>query len=57
MQEQVFGQALWPLGDPCWSSPFLKDSTLWKASTVEQFVENCSQWEGPTMENFRHKLL
>ncbi|KAK4828876.1 hypothetical protein QYF61_001004 [Mycteria americana] len=39
-----------PVGDPCWSSLFLKNCTLWKGPTLEQFVKNCSLWEGPTME-------
>ncbi|OPJ66951.1 hypothetical protein AV530_016904 [Patagioenas fasciata monilis] len=26
-------------GDPCWSSLFLKDWTLWKGTMLEQFVE------------------
>ena len=57
MKEQVFGQDLWPLGDPHRSSPFLKDCTLSKGFTMEQFVENGRQWEGPTMENFRNRVL
>jgi len=40
MKVQVFWQALWPVGDPCWNSLFLKDCTLWKGSTLQQFVEN-----------------
>ena len=39
------------MGDPCWSSLLLKDCTLWKGPTLEQFVENCcSLWEGLTLE-------
>jgi len=26
------------MGDPCWSSLFLKDDTPWKGSTLEQSV-------------------
>jgi len=41
-----------PVGDPCWSSPFLKHFTPWKGPTLEQFVKSCSPWEGPTLEKF-----
>ncbi|KAK4810959.1 hypothetical protein QYF61_013367 [Mycteria americana] len=50
-------QDLWPLQDPCWSSPFLKDCTPWKGPMLEQFVKNCSPWEGPTLENFVEDCL
>jgi len=56
-EEKPMQQDLRPVGDPRWSSPFLKDCTLWKGFMLEQFVENCSHWEGPTMENFRNRVL
>jgi len=35
------------MGDPHWSSLFLKDCTLWEGPTLEQFMEDCVLWEGP----------
>ncbi|GAB0192656.1 zinc finger and BTB domain-containing protein 5 [Grus japonensis] len=46
MQEQVFWQDLLPVGDPCWSSLFLKDCTLWEECMLEQFVKDGVLWEG-----------
>ena len=46
------GRTCDPVGDPRWSSLFLKDCTLWKGPTLEQFVKNCSPWEGLTSEKF-----
>jgi len=46
------GRASDTVGDPCWSSLFLKDCTPWKESMLEQFVKNCSLWEGLLSENF-----
>ena len=40
------------MGDPRWSSLFLKDCTPRKGSTLEQFMKNCSLWEGPMLEKF-----
>ena len=40
------------MGDPRWSSLFLKDCTPWKGPMLEQFVKNCSPWEGLTLEKF-----
>ncbi|KAK4828799.1 hypothetical protein QYF61_000856 [Mycteria americana] len=40
------------MGDPCWSSLFLKDCAPWKGPILEQFVKNFSLWEGPTLEKF-----
>ena len=37
-QEQVFSQDLWPLGDPRWSSLFLKDCNPWEGPMLEQFL-------------------
>lgn len=39
------------VGDPCWSSLFLKDYTPWKGPTLEQFLENFSPWERSILEN------
>ena len=44
------GRTCDPMGDPRWSSLFLKDCTPWKGPTLEQFVKNCSPWEGLTLE-------
>jgi len=33
------------MGDPCWSSLFLKDCTPWKGLMLEQFMEDCLPWE------------
>ncbi|KAJ7402343.1 hypothetical protein BTVI_87375 [Pitangus sulphuratus] len=52
--EQVYCE---PMGDPNWSSLFLKDCTTWKGPTLEQFVKNCSLWEGLTLENFMEESL
>ncbi|GAB0208729.1 zinc finger and BTB domain-containing protein 5 [Grus japonensis] len=45
------------VGDPRWSSLFLKVCTLWKRPTLEQFVKNCSPWEGLTLEKFVEDCL
>lgn len=39
------------MGEPDWSSLFLKDWTMWKGPTLEQSV-NCSLWEGFVLEKF-----
>ena len=31
-----------PMGDPCWSSLFLKDCILWKGPMLEPFMKSCS---------------
>ncbi|GAB0190182.1 AN1-type zinc finger protein 5-like [Grus japonensis] len=36
------GRTCAPMGDPCWSSLVLKNCTLWKGPTLEQFMKNCS---------------
>jgi len=41
-----------PVGDPRWSSLFLKDCTLWEVPTLGQFMKSCSPWEGLTLEEF-----
>jgi len=35
------GRTYDPVGDPHWSSLFLKDCTQWKGLMLEQLVENC----------------
>jgi len=40
------------MGDPHWSSLFLKNCTPWKGPTLGQFVKNDILWEGPTPEQF-----
>jgi len=35
------------MGDPHWSSLFVKDCTLWKGLMLEQSMEDCPPWEGP----------
>ena len=51
------GRTCDPVGDPRWSSLFLKDCTLWKGPTLVQFVKNCSLWEGLTLEKFVEDCL
>jgi len=46
------GRARDPMGDPRWSSLFLKGFTLWEGPTLGQFMKNCSLWEGLTLEQF-----
>jgi len=31
-----------PMGDPCWSSLFLKDCSLWEGPTLVQSVKSCT---------------
>ncbi|TRZ19277.1 hypothetical protein HGM15179_007833 [Zosterops borbonicus] len=47
-------QDLWLSGEmsPSWSSLLLKDCTLWKRPTLEQYVKKCSPWEVTTLEKF-----
>jgi len=40
------GRACDPIGDPHWSSLFLKDCTLWEGSMLEQAMENRLPWVG-----------
>jgi len=51
------GRACDPVGDPRWSSLFLKECTPWQGPTVEQFVESCSPWEGLMLEKFVENCL
>ena len=46
-----------PVGDPRWSSLFLKDCTLWKGPTLEQFMKNCSLWERLMLKKFMEGCL
>ncbi|KAK4823683.1 hypothetical protein QYF61_005654 [Mycteria americana] len=51
------GRTCDPVGDPRWSSLFLKDCTPWKGPTLEHFVKNCSLWEGLMLEKFVENCL
>ncbi|CAN0302372.1 unnamed protein product, partial [Bubo scandiacus] len=55
--EQAPGRTYDPPGDPLWSSLFLKDCTLSKGPTLEQFVKKGSPWEGLTLEKFMENCL
>ncbi|PKU45537.1 suppression of tumorigenicity 5 protein isoform x4 [Limosa lapponica baueri] len=46
-----------PVGDPHWTSLFLKDCTLWKGPMLEQFIKNCTPWEGVMLEKFMKDCL
>ncbi|TRZ15769.1 hypothetical protein HGM15179_011351 [Zosterops borbonicus] len=48
---------LTPLGIHLWTSLFLKDFTLWKRHTVEQFIKNCSPGGGLLWEKFLEDCL
>ncbi|PKU44760.1 suppression of tumorigenicity 5 protein isoform x4 [Limosa lapponica baueri] len=43
---RFFGRICDPVEDPRWGSLFMKDYIPWKRPMVEQFVKNCSLWEG-----------
>jgi len=51
------GRVCDPVGDPCWSSLFLKDCTPWKGTMLGQFMNSCTPWEGPTLEKFVENCL
>jgi len=51
------GRTCDPVGDPYWSSLFLRACTPWKGHTLEQFVKNCSPWEGPTLEQLMQNCV
>jgi len=51
------GRACDPVGDPHWSSPFLKDCTPCKGTTLGQFGKNCGLWEGLTLEKLVEDCL
>ncbi|GAB0183438.1 zinc finger and BTB domain-containing protein 5 [Grus japonensis] len=46
-QSRFAGRTCDPVGDPRWSSLFLKVCTPWEGPTLEQLVEDCLLWEGP----------
>jgi len=45
------------MGDPRWSSLFLKDYIPCKGPTLEQFMWNYSSWEGLTWVKFMENCL
>jgi len=45
------------MGDPRWSSLLLKDCIPWNRPTVEQFMKNCSLWEGLMLDKFIEDYL
>jgi len=45
------------MGDPHWSSLFLKHCTLWEGPMLGQFMKNCSLWEGLLLEKFVENCL
>ncbi|GAB0203581.1 hypothetical protein GRJ2_002823700 [Grus japonensis] len=55
--EQAPGRTGDPVGDPRWSSLFLKGCTPWKGPTLEQLVKDCSPWEGLTLEKLVEDCL
>jgi len=40
------------VGDPRWSSLFLKDRSLWKGPMQRHVVKSCTPWKGPTLGQF-----
>jgi len=46
-----------PVGDPHWSSLFLKDCTLWEGPMLGQLVRSCSPWDGLMLEKFAENCL
>lgn len=52
VEKYVFWQEPWSMGNPEWSSLFLKDCTLWKAPFLEHFLQNCVPWEGHMFDKF-----
>lgn len=42
----LLGFIIDPVGDTCWSTLCLQDCTPWNRPTLEQFMKNCSPWEG-----------
>jgi len=46
------GRACDCMGDPRWSSLFLKDCTPWNGPTLGQFMKICIPWEGLTLKKF-----
>jgi len=56
-RSRLAGRACDPVGDPRWSSLFLKDCSPWEGPTLGQFVKSCSLWEGLTLEQFVEDCL
>jgi len=56
-QSRFAGRACDLVGDPPWSSLFLKDCILWKGPTLGQFRKSSSPWEGLTLEKFVENCL
>jgi len=50
------GRACDPLGDPHWSSLFLKAGTPWEGPMLGQFVKSYSPWEGLMLEKFMENV-
>ncbi|GAB0208078.1 mitochondrial enolase superfamily member 1 [Grus japonensis] len=47
-----------PLGSPCWSKLLAGPVDLWREKpTLEQFMKDCSLWEGLTLEKFMKDCL
>jgi len=55
--KQAPGRTCGSVGDPSFSSLFLKDCTPWKGPMLEQFMEDCSPWEGPILQKFMKDYL
>ena len=49
--------AVTPWESPRWSSLCLKDCSLRRGPTLEQFVKKCSLWEGLTLEQLMENCL
>jgi len=46
-----------PVGDPHWSSLFLKVCTLWEGPTLGLFMKSCGPWEGLALKKFVENCL
>jgi len=46
-QSRFAGRTCDPVGDPHWSSLFLKGCSPWEGLTLEKLLKNCLLWEGP----------
>jgi len=51
------GRTCEPMGDPCWSSLFLKDCSPWKGLMLELLMKNCRLWEVFMLEKFMEDCL
>ena len=51
------GRTCDPVGDPRWSSLFLKDCSPWEGPTLKQFMKNCGLREGLTLKKFVEDCL